>query len=172
MTTNPDWPSQDAAAMNAFYGNPDRNGDGFPDRQWEDRNLVFIKPPYEMVLAWDTTKNVTRLRVHKAIATSLTRCLIGVLDTYPNRQDLRRFGLHLWGGAYMFRLKRGGSTLSIHSWGAAVDINPTVNWYGRRYGEHLGMMPQKVVRIFADEGWTWGGLWRKPDAMHFQAADV
>jgi hypothetical protein len=31
-------------------------------------------------------------------------------------------------------------------------------------------MPDAVVKLFAAEGWVWGGPWSKPDGMHFQAA--
>jgi len=30
-------------------------------------------------------------------------------------------------------------------------------------------MPFIVRDIFRDHGWKWGGLWTRPDAMHFEA---
>ena len=80
--------------------------------------------------------------------------------------------MHLCGGAFNFRLKRGGNSLSIHSWGAAIDLDPERNALGRRYRAGAGMMPMAVVEIFAAEGWVWGGPWSRPDAMHFQAAVI
>jgi hypothetical protein len=60
----------------------------------------------------------------------------------------------------------------VHSWGAAVDLSPLINRWRRKYDESKGVMPLTVVKLFEDEGWTWGGKWSKPDPMHFQAADL
>lgn len=164
------WPKQNAAAMNAFYGSPDANKDGSPDVKWEAANLVSIKPPYRMVLAWDKAKEVKTIRVHKKCADSLMRILTGIKDHYGSQAAIERARMHLFGGVYNFRLMRGGSSLSIHSWAAAIDLDPERNGFGVKYDESKGMMPLAVVRIFKAEGWDWGGLWSKGDAMHFQAA--
>lgn len=156
--------------MNAFYGNPDVNSDGAPDAKWEAANLVSIKPPYRMVLAWDTSKVVKNIRVNKACAESLSRVLAGILGHYGSQAAVEKARMHLYGGCYNFRLKRGGSTLSIHSWGAAIDLDPERNAFGKLWRANSGMMPEAVVKLFEAEGWEWGGLWSKPDAMHFQAA--
>jgi hypothetical protein len=123
-----------------------------------------------MVLAWAPSAPLRSFMFHRLAAPALRRVLAAILVEYPEPWQREVAGLHLWGGAYNFRLMRGGSALSMHSWGCAVDLNPAVNWFGRRYVEHLGMMPRTVVRLFEAEGFVWGGLWRKPDAMHFQAA--
>lgn len=166
------WPLQNAAAMNRYYGNPDSDRNGTPDRAWEDANLVAIVPPYRMVLAWDIKKPVKTIRVHKRCAESLSRVLAGILAHYGRQAAIEKARLHLYGGAYNFRLMRGGSSLSIHSWGAAIDLDPETNWFGRKYSERAGMMPMAVVKLFEAEGWTWGGPWSKGDAMHFQAANL
>jgi len=164
------WPLQRASNMNLFYGNPDIDGNGSVDPKWEAANIVSIKPPYEMVLAWDTDVKVKSIRCHKLVADSLMRVLNGIKDHYGNQAAIEKARMHLYGGAYNFRMSRGGALLSIHSWGAAIDLDPANNGYGKVYDEKRGMMPSVVVELFRAEGWVWGGRWRKGDAMHFQAA--
>lgn len=168
-----DWPNQSAASMDAFYGKPDRDGNGVPDRAWEDQNLIALVPPWRMVLAWDTAVRLRSIRVHKKAAESLGRVLARVWEAYDRDQaKVDRARMHLYGGCYMFRLVRGGHSLSIHSWGAAIDLDPERNGLGVPYDESKGMMPQTVVQCFMGEGWTWGGRWGRPDAMHFQQPKV
>lgn len=166
------WPRQTPTAMNAFYGDPDPNHDGAADRSWEEANLVNLQPPYPMVLAWATNKPVRTIRIHRLCADSLARVLSGIADHYGSRTALENAGMHLYGGAYNFRLKRGGSSLSNHSWGSAIDLDPARNGFGRRWRPDAGMISPEVVALFAAEGWTWGGKWSTPDAMHFQAANL
>lgn len=165
------WPSQAVEALNAFYGNPDPHGEGTPDRAWEDANITFITPPYPMVLAWAPATPVSRIRVHKKAATSLANVLTTVRDHYGDQKALEQARMHLYGGAYCFRLMRGSPRLSVHSWGCAIDLDPGGNPMGRRWSP-VGMMPLSVVQLFAAEGWVWGGKWSNPDAMHMQAATV
>lgn len=58
--------------------------------------------------------------------------------------------------------------LSIHSWGAAFDVN----WDQNPVAEHLVTdLPPAFVKAFTDRGWDWGGAWKSSfDAMHFQYA--
>lgn len=164
------WPKQ--SDMNKFYGNPDTNRDGRPDAKWEADNLVRITPPYRMVLAWDTERTVSKIVVHEKCANSLLLCLTKIADHYKTDEAIQHARMHLYGGCYNFRLMRGGSSLSIHSWGAAIDLDPANNGFGKRWSQGIKMMPIEVVNIFRAEGWVWGGKWRKPDAMHFQAANI
>lgn len=162
------WPKQ--SEMKEFYGNPDANNDGVADAKWEATQLVRIAPPYSMSLAWDTKRRLSSIRVHHKCAESLEDVLrqIGELGS----DFIRKYELDLFGGTYNFRLTRGGLILSTHSFGAAIDLSPRLNAWKKKWDGGKEMMPEKVVRIFEAAGWTWGGLWRTADAMHFQAADV
>ena len=162
------WPKQ--SAMSAFYGNPDTNSDGRPDAAWESANLVRITPPYRLVLAWDPKRAVSTVLVHRKCSDSLLRVLTAIKAHYGNQAAIDAARMHLFGGVYNFRLMRGGSSLSIHSWGAAIDLDPERNGLGVKRVEGKGQMPMEVVRMFEAEGWVWGGRWRRPDQMHFQAA--
>ena len=67
------------------------------------------------------------------------------------------------GGCYaprrINRFDAGGS-ISRHAWGIAIDIN-TKSGY-----------PPRVVEIFNEWGFAWGGTWTSPDEMHFELRDL
>lgn len=163
-----DWPNQTPAALNAFYGNPDKNNDGAPDLEWQRENLVAIPVPYAMFY---DGKKVTKISVHKKCADALSRALIAV-SKITTAEERKQYQLDRFGGVFNFRRKRGGTSLSTHSWAIAIDLAPALNGFGVKYGSRPNMMPMKVVEAFEAEGATWGGLWSNPDAMHFQFADI
>lgn len=72
---------------------------------------------------------------------------------------------------------RGGTELSNHSWGVAVDLNSIDNpWQPHLNGSnHGGKMvsnwPPEFVSIMKDVGFRWGGEWSgRADPMHFEMA--
>ena len=82
---------------------------------------------------------------------------------------------------FNYRTVTGGSTLSRHALGLAVDINPALNPYirggvvlpeGAEYvpGRPGTLTPDSpVVQAFLRLGWTWGGTWESlKDYQHFQ----
>lgn len=76
-------------------------------------------------------------------------------------------------GCYVYRNVRGGSTLSMHARGAAIDLNAAWNEMGRkpaRVGEK-GCVAE-LVSIFRQYGWLWGGNFTRCDAMHFEKGIV
>ena len=56
-----------------------------------------------------------------------------------------------------------GGSLSRHSWGAALDINPSANRYGAK-----PTIDPRIVDIFRQHGFAWGGSFIIPDGMHFE----
>lgn len=175
--------------INAYYGNPDANGNHQVDPAWEAANLETFTIPknWDMRIAWDTTQKVKTFRFHKLAIPDLTEIFnelwaharIRAKDKYgydktsefydlKTNEELKLAGLNLFGGAYNFRLKRGGSTLSMHSWGIAIDFDPANN----AMGDVTPKIPMWVVSIFESHGWLWGGRWsgHRCDGMHFQRA--
>ncbi len=75
--------------------------------------------------------------------------------------------LKTWDGCFNIRKKRGAATLSLHSWGLAIDVNAAWN----QFGKPPNLSP-RFVKCFTDNGFDWGGTWAKPDGMHFQLADI
>ena len=73
--------------------------------------------------------------------------------------------LKTWDGCYIVRNKRLGSSYSLHSWGAAIDINAFENRQGV-----APKLSKTFVKAFTDAGFEWGGVWsgKSVDGMHFQ----
>lgn len=160
------WPNQDVASLNAFYGDPNQGGHASPT--WEAANLVIVRSPYPMFYGDAPTSG---LRVHHKIAPAIAEILQGIAATFT-ADEIAQFQLNKTGGGYCFRMMRGADRPSVHSWGAAVDLAPALNPFGAEVGSRPNMMPMKAVDLFRAQGFTWGGLWRMPDGMHFQAANV
>lgn len=176
----PTWPKQTPSQMNAFYGNPDANGDFKADPQWESANIVKIVPPYQLYYPQQSGNVVKKramkfssLRVHKKCASSLLNILTQIGNSFTPAQ-IHDYELDLCAGVHVFKLKAGGTTLSTHAWGAAIDLSHLINGWKVKHDPDPAkkMMPPGVVAIFASEGWTWGGKWKTADGMHFQAADL
>ena len=72
-----------------------------------------------------------------------------------------------WDGCWNIRKKRGQSSMSLHSWAVAVDLNAAENCFGCKPKLTAGF-----VKCFTDAGFDWGGKWSKPDGMHFQLAKI
>jgi len=75
--------------------------------------------------------------------------------------------LTTWDGCFIIRQKRGLSSLSLHSWALAIDVNQEQN--------QLNMNPKlstAFVKCFIDAGCEWGGNWQRKDGMHFQIAKL
>lgn len=163
----PTWPKPNE--LTKFYGDPDAGGDGIADRVWELENLVRFAPPYDMYLAWAPHKKLNSITCHKKCASSLLKILENIRDHYGSQEAIEKVRMHMFGGAYNFRLTRGATRLSTHAYGAAIDLDPEANRMGRPYKESLGMIPMAVVNMFKSEGWVWGGDFKRPDCMHMQA---
>jgi hypothetical protein len=171
------WP-----AIAAFYGwdrfrarHAAKSPEGFAaavKAEWEPQ-MVLVKAPAGFSFYFDVdadgmrdpNENMRGIRVHPIIADSLAAIL----------QEIGNAGLWRFvepcAGGYTYRAIREIPTkLSLHSLGAAVDFDALKNpmkWEPER--TRLGTEPGLgVVRIFNAHGWTWGGLWDRPDAMHFQ----
>jgi alkylation response protein AidB-like acyl-CoA dehydrogenase len=70
-----------------------------------------------------------------------------------------------YGGCFSPRFlnRNPAAGLSHHAWGVAIDINVAQNPYGAE-----PRMDRRVVEVFERWGFTWGGRWLVPDAMHFE----
>lgn len=152
-------PNDNQRELRAFYGNP---GDG----------LVRLACPYPMVLAWEPNTKIKSFMCHEKVHDSLLVCLQKISRRYKTQQAIEQARMHLFGGCFNERNRRGGRTLSVHSWGAAIDLDPWRNERGKPYKKDAGMIPMAVVDIFEEAGWTWGGRFSVPDAMHFQYANI
>ncbi len=89
---------------------------------------------------------------------ALNQILQEGLEEYLSIEEWRSSG-----GCYaprrINRFDAGGS-ISRHAWGIAIDINTKSSY------------PPRVVEIFNDWGFAWGGTWTSPDEMHFELRDL
>ena len=117
------------------------------DRAWKDENIE--------------TKNVPilgRITCHRLMWEPLLGAFNQIIE--ENLQSgLSREQFKEAGGCYaprrINRFDSGGS-ISRHAWGIAIDINTKTGYKPR------------IVEIFNDWGFAWGGTWTSPDAMHFE----
>ena len=85
-----------------------------------------IEIPFDMVLAWDTGRRITRMTLHEKVAPSAERALNRIADIYSDAER-STLGLNLFGGSLNVRRMRGGRRYSMHSWGIAIDFDPQRN---------------------------------------------
>ncbi|MFG6089148.1 M15 family metallopeptidase [Enterobacter soli] len=162
------WPHQ--SEVDNFYGNP-RGNNGEPDSVWESQNIVYVSPPWKLVTSWSFEPVNSGVRVHKKCADSLNNIFLSIwASANKDVRVINEWGMHLYSGGYNFRLMRGSTSLSMHSWGCAIDFDSARNAFGDP-NPNFARIPQ-VLDAFASEEWTWGGGWSKPDGMHWQAADI
>jgi hypothetical protein len=95
--------------------------------------------------------------------------MIEPLSKAFNNLILRGFvnELKTWDGCFNIRKKRGLQSMSLHSWGIAMDVNAFENGLGKEPNLSPGF-----VKCFTDAGFEWGGTWERKDGMHFQLAKI
>lgn len=75
--------------------------------------------------------------------------------------------LKTWDGCFNIRTKRGLSSMSLHSWGIAVDVNAFENGLNQ-----TPKLSKQFVECFTTSGFDWGGIWTRKDGMHFQLSKI
>jgi hypothetical protein len=106
-------------------------------------------------------KQVQTIRCHHKVAASLSRVLVELSKKCP--------GILLdYAGCYNNRSIRGGSTPSLHAYGAAIDFCPDEN-SNHSHWPTGATMPIDAIECFSREGWLSAGVFWSRDAMHFQA---
>ena len=74
-------------------------------------------------------------------------------------------------GGFYWRKIAGTNRLSVHSFGAAIDISVKHSAYWRwnkgKY-RYRNQIPYSIVKVFEDNGFIWGGKWYHYDTMHFE----
>ena len=160
------WPLQ--SDMFGFYGDP--RGAGGLNQSWYSANVVHVACPWELHM--DAIK-LHDIEIHRKCAESLTRVLGNIWDAAGRSQaTIESMHYDRYSGSFNYRNKRGGSTLSCHAIGAAIDWDSEEN--EQHSHKHLFTDSSLLVVKFKEEGWIWGGDWSPDsiDAMHVQAARV
>ena len=102
-----------------------------------------------------------KIFLNKDFQLTLERALLYVINAGLANE------MKTWDGCFIIRQKRGLSSLSIHSWGLAVDVNAFENQLNQ-----TPKLSKEFVKCFTDAGMDWGGTWTRKDGMHFQLSKI
>lgn len=154
------WPKQDYKSMVNFYGPV-------------GENQTKLTTPYPLKLAWDKTTSLNKITCHKKCVEAFYNIFEKTLEIY-GQKDITKLKLDLFGGCLNVRKMRGGSAWSIHSWGAAIDLDPDNNQlkWGRDKASFAKKEYDEFWNIVEKEGAVSLGRARNYDWMHFQFAKL
>lgn len=145
--------------MRNFYGQP-----GSPP-------IRKVQCPWTLRLAWDKAVTMRQVGVHARVADSVGEVFEKVHAHY-GEPELKRLRLDLFGGCFMARRKRGGSSWSTHAWAVALDWDPERNQL--KWGRDRATLDDRAYdfwwHAWEAEGWVSLGRSRNFDWMHVQAA--
>jgi len=117
---------------------------------------------------WDVPKELEigvlpkRLYCNKDMILPLTKAFKNLISTGCVKE------LKTWDGCFNIRKKRGLTSMSLHSWGIAIDVNAA--WNGLNKEPQLS---KEFVNCFTTAGFEWGGTWTgRVDGMHFQLSKI
>ena len=153
------WPKQDYDSMVNFYGEVGRN----------QTQLIL---PYELKISWEPFTSLKKITCHEKVSNSLYNIFERTLKVY-GQKEIEKLRLNLFGGCLNVRKMRGSNkNWSIHSWGAAVDLDPDRNTLKMTSNQASFAKPEykDFWSIVESEGWVSLGKARNYDWMHFQAA--
>ena len=130
---------------------------GEPGLKTEGKYMVVFDVPAELEIGFIPKK----IYCNKLLVGPLKSAFKNLID--------RNFveELKTWDGCYQVRKKRGLQSMSLHSWGLAVDLNQATNQLGKEPTLSAGF-----VKCFTDAGFDWGGTWQRKDGMHFQLSKL
>lgn len=144
-----------------FYGDNKTTdlskGSCMGDPSWEHANLIVLHN------VCGTGKSI---QLHHAVSAVFQESLEEALQCCP------KYTVRMLGG-YCARRQRNDPSLplSIHSYGAAFDVNWDKNRLVHSADKGAYDLPASFISCFTRRGWNWGGDWVSiKDYMHFQWA--
>jgi hypothetical protein len=134
-------------------------------KKWGDPTIVANELKYMNV--WDVPTHLEigvipkKLYCNKQVVAPLTQAFTNLIDRKMVDE------LKTWDGCFNVRRKRGLKSLSLHSWGIAIDVNAAWNGLGKE-----PTLSEGFIKCFTDAGFDWGGTWTRKDGMHFQLNNI
>jgi hypothetical protein len=132
---------------------------GYPTPTMERKHMVLWDVPDEINKCIPELPN--RIYCNKDLVEPLEKAFNNIIERRLEDE------IKTWDGCFNIRRKRGLKSWSLHSWAIAIDINATRNGLGQ-----TPSMDRRLVACFTDAGFDWGGIWTRPDGMHFQLANI
>lgn len=127
--------------------------DKFGEPSASNKCMTVFDVPAEMEIGVIPKK----IYCNKLMVEPLKKAFQNLIDTGKVEE------LKTWDGCFNIRKKRGLSSMSLHSWGLAIDVNAFENGLGAS-----PKLSKEFVKCFIDAGFDWGGTWIRKDGMHFQ----
>lgn len=131
--------------------------------------LTTLILPYPMRLAWDKNVKVNKIQCHKLIHDNLQNVFKDILAHYSYNKIVE-LGIDLFGGCFNFRTMRGGTEVSRHSWGIAIDLDPERNQLKETSAtaRFARIEYKTMIDIFYKYGFISLGKEKNYDFMHFE----
>lgn len=141
-----------AAAVGSFSYRANPDGTVAPDPAWVAANIRTEVMPI-----------IGRVTGHRVMLPQLRGALNAVVAARLSSS------IYHYDGCYVprFIAKDPSKGLSFHTYGTAIDLNASDNQRGGP-----GKMDRRVVAIFKQWGFAWGGDWHYTDPMHFELAHL
>ena len=135
----------------------------------EGENQDMAYSPYPLALDWNLSKKIVRFSCHKKVKLNVELALQKVMAHYGDKQ-IKELGLDRFGGCLNVRKKRGGTTMSNHSWGCAIDWYPSQNQLSWGRDRALFAKPEykAFLDIWEELGWMSLGKCFNFDWMHVE----
>lgn len=151
-----------SAAAATKYGVPNTTGKGY---------RVDFKSPFPLQITWGNRAYTSTVKCHQAVKASLENIFNEILLLY-GLEEIKRLGIDQYGGCFQYRNKVGknATSLSLHSWGIAIDLDPNRNLFNETSKTARFARPEykAMIDIFYKHGWESLGRERNFDYMHFQ----
>ncbi len=157
-----------------FKGPPNRNFDPGRIRNEQFMRLLYGRTESKVrgnlaQIAWFGSRTLFNKRNAAADALKLVS---GTLEKLPKKYAKY---FNKTGGTFNWRMISKTKRLSVHSFGAAIDINTKYanywRWAGGKPGKvpkYQNQIPREIVAAFEKHGFIWGGKWYHFDTMHFE----
>ena len=132
-------------------------------------NLDIFISPFPLRLSWDLATRVRKIRCHNDMGPKLIKALSEILDTY-GLEKIQELEIDVYSGCFNDRKIRGSETrLSMHAFGAAIDLNPAKNGMRTKTEDAQFSKPEykKFVDIMERNGLYSFGRVHGNDWMHF-----
>ena len=146
-----------------------RSGKSIFGKAGDESNLVYVKPPYPIY--YDGKLYTHGVRVHKLIADRVSRVFDDLLAHY-GAAKIHELHIDVYAGAYVYKKTTGGSSLSMHAWGLALDWWPEKNAMNTHAPQAGFSAPvyNAYFAIWEKHGFTALGKACDKDYMHVQFA--